>query len=379
MNLSLNDYTAELSKNYIKKSQKTGEIISDSKPRMYMFFMLSLLLLVLSYFILRSFLLIILNSLVFVILFSPVYNGIKKVLRSKVISSAVATFLVILVILVPVVFLFGETINESATLYAKLSPKLKDIDLFQKDCDTYLCKLNTQVSAMLESSGQKLNLMNAATELGKKTYLFVFNSLMKIPSMIFNFFIMVFLIFFMFIEKDKIMEYILKAIPFDERHKHKFVEHIRDTMYAVVFGQIVVAIIEGILGGLGLYLFGVPSPVLLGIVIAVLAILPMVGASLVWIPASLYLIINGIIDSQHMMILNGILLALYSFVIINFVDLILKPKIIGDRASMHPVLIFLGILGGLEVFGFSGLVLGPAILCISVKMIEFYEEEKQMW
>ena len=133
--------------------------------------------------------------------------------------------------------------------------------------------------------------------------------------------------------------------------------------------MILIAIIQGAVGALGLWLFRAPSPVILGIVMVILIILPVVGAVLIWLPIAIIKILQGDM-------FNGIGLLLFGILILSTIDNFIRPKIIGTRAKIHPVIILIGVLGGIELFGIIGMVLGPLILGILSVFLEFYIQEK---
>ena len=147
--------------------------------------------------------------------------------------------------------------------------------------------------------------------------------------------------------------------------------------YAVIYGSIIIAIIQGTLGGIGFAIFGVPSPLLWGVVMIFASLIPYIGSSIIWFPAALMLIFNGYFNSEINPIIKGILLILYGILIVGTADNILKPKIIGDKGGLHPVLVLLGVVGGLSFLGFIGMFVGPIILAMLVVFIKIYEEEKQ--
>ena len=142
-----------------------------------------------------------------------------------------------------------------------------------------------------------------------------------------------------------------------------------DVIYATIYGVIITAIIQGIIGTIGLLIFGVQNPILWGMVMIILAMLPFVGAGLVWFPAAIIKIAGGDL-------FNGFGLLFYGLFIVSTIDNMIRPKLIGARANIHPVVILLGVLGGLAVFGLMGLIIGPLCLSILMVFIDFYVSEK---
>jgi predicted PurR-regulated permease PerM len=216
----------------------------------------------------------------------------------------------------------------------------------------------------------------------EKVSTFVINSasafLLSIPVMIINFFIMIFIIFYLLKDGKVMYERLEEFIPLKGHHRKSVLKKISDVTYAVVYGQLFVAIIQGSLGGLGFLMFGVQSPLLWAVVMSLLALLPWVGPPVVWLPAALFQIINGILQSDNGLITSGILLILYGLLIVGTIDNILRPKLIGERGGIHPILALIGVIGGLQLFGFIGIFIGPIILAIIMALIKIYEEEKNI-
>ena len=165
-------------------------------------------------------------------------------------------------------------------------------------------------------------------------------------------------------------------MPLKSKYRKHVFKKLNDMAYAVIYGSIIIAIIQGALGGIGFLMFGLPSPILWGIVMMFASLIPYVGSSLIWLPASLILIFSGYVNSDSTLMVKGILFILYGVFIIGTIDNILKPKIIGDKGGLHPVLVLLGVVGGLNLLGFIGVIIGPIVLAMLVTFIGIYEEEK---
>jgi predicted PurR-regulated permease PerM len=143
-----------------------------------------------------------------------------------------------------------------------------------------------------------------------------------------------------------------------------------------MYGSILIAVIQGALGALGFWIFGIESFFIWGMVMAIFALVPFVGTAIIWIPAALYLIAKGTTSGNMTLVWHGVGLLLYGVFIISSADNLLKPKLIGDRAGMHPVVVLLGVLGGLSLFGFAGFLIGPLILAAMTSFADIYQKEK---
>ncbi len=139
-------------------------------------------------------------------------------------------------------------------------------------------------------------------------------------------------------------------------------------IHAVIHGQFTTALLQGIIGGIALWVFGIPNPIFLGFLMFLLSFLPIVGSALVWIPSALWLLVQNHTYA-------GIGLLAFGFLILINIDNFVRPKLIHNNTNLHPVFVFLGVLGGLEAFGFSGILLGPIVLLMLTVLVRFYREE----
>ena len=359
--------------------QKKGDIINLKEYRKYLLFALIIGLIWVSFLVIKDFIITILNAVVIAIIFYPLYNIIKKGVRQRHVAAAITTLFIIAVIAIPLAFMITGIVKESQNIYSQIkegyesggfSSNLIDID---QGCEGGFCKLKEKAILSIEEYSLKERALESIQAIGKKMYTNSFTYAMEVPSKIIALLMLIIIVFFLLIEKEKIMAHVERILPLNNVQQNHLITQIKDTIYGVVLGQIVVAVLEGIVGGIGLWLFGVPDPILLGIIIGIFALLPVVGASLVWIPATIYLIVTGIMSSQTPMLMNGIFLLIYCFVLINFIELILKPKLMSSKASVHTVIILIGIIGGLKLFGTGGFILGPLVLSILIKIFEIQE------
>jgi predicted PurR-regulated permease PerM len=131
------------------------------------------------------------------------------------------------------------------------------------------------------------------------------------------------------------------------------------------------------LAGIGYFIFGITSPILLTMLTIIASFIPFLGAALVWLPVSIAMLINGIITGSNSLMLRAGGLMLYGALVVSTIDNFLRPKIIGKRARVHPLVILLGVFGGLALFGFVGIIIGPFLLTLFIASLKIYEQEKE--
>jgi predicted PurR-regulated permease PerM len=140
---------------------------------------------------------------------------------------------------------------------------------------------------------------------------------------------------------------------------------IGDTVFAVIYGTGVGAVAQGLLGGMMFWFLGLPAPLLWGVMMALLSLMPVLGAFVIWIPAAVFLALAGSWG-------KAVVLAVWGVTVIGTIDNLLCPLLVGNRLKRHTVLVFISIVGGLIVFGVSGLILGPVVITTTTGMLEIW-------
>lgn len=194
------------------------------------------------------------------------------------------------------------------------------------------------------------------------------NILRNTLMFIINFFIMLFSLFFIFRDGESYYTRLMDVLPFSHDFKMSVTRRLADTFYAVINGIFFVAILQGFMTGLGFALFGVPFAVFWGVCAAFFALLPVGGAALVWGSGAVYLFLSG-------ETLNGVLLIVWGMLLVSLPDNFLKPLLIGKKARLPTFFLFLGILGGLKVYGLLGILIGPLIVTLLTAFLQIYQEE----
>jgi len=310
----------------------------------------------------------------------PIYKLINKKIKNKNLASLIATIIVIFLIVIPIFFVLNTVSREAYFLYLTSKQKVFTGDFFGGKCieesNDLGCGIANYFKTLFSDPKTKYYW---DTTIKKATDFFVehlSSFLFSIPILILNFFIMIFVTFFFFRDGNLVVKKVEDLLPLKTAHKKSVFAKFNDVTFAVIYGSIIIAVIQGALGGIGFFAVGINSPLTWAIIMMFFALMPYVGATVIWLPAALFLMFSGYMESNTLIIVKGILLVLYGVFIIGLADNFLKPKIIGDKAGVHPVLVLLGVLGGLKFFGFIGIIVGPVLLALLVTFIKIYEEEK---
>jgi predicted PurR-regulated permease PerM len=211
-----------------------------------------------------------------------------------------------------------------------------------------------------------------ATTLGTNVGLFLAKQLRSIPSnlasFLIHFFLMILVIYYIFRDGVRLKDYISDLLPFPMGQQELVVGKFREMGRAVIIGNGLSGIIQGVLAGLGFAFSGLGSPFLWGTIAGFMAFLPIIGASVVFIPATLILVLQG---------KSGLAFGylIYNLIYSGIIEYVIKPRLIGKGMHMNPLLVFIGILGGLKLFGILGVVYGPLIMTIFLTLAEIYRLE----
>jgi predicted PurR-regulated permease PerM len=194
--------------------------------------------------------------------------------------------------------------------------------------------------------------------------------LKNIATFIFDLFVMIFALFYFFRDADEIIHGVHKILPFDAEHRDAMIVQARDLISASVTTSLIIAAIQGVLGGLGFVLVGLPTPLFWGVAMAFFSLVPVVGSGLIFVPAALWLGFTG-----HWG--RALLLLVICAGVTTLVDNVLRPILLGGRTELSGLFIFISVVGGVAVFGMLGLVLGPILVATAASVLAVYMKRSE--
>ena len=194
--------------------------------------------------------------------------------------------------------------------------------------------------------------------------------LKNIAAFVFDLFVMIFAMFYFFRDARKILPAVRSIMPFDAVHQDAMIVQIRELISASVSTSLVVAAVQGALGGLGFVIVGLPAAVFWGVAMAFFSLVPVIGSGLIFVPASLWLVFTG-----HWW--RAIVLLAICAGISTIVDNVLRPVLLGGRTELSGLVIFISVLGGVHLFGMLGLVLGPILVAMAAGVLSVYQESAE--
>lgn len=184
-------------------------------------------------------------------------------------------------------------------------------------------------------------------------------------------FVMLFALFFLLRDGHVLGRQVRDLLPLPERERDRLLSETRDLVIASVGAGLLVAAVQGTIGGVAFWLLGIRAPVVWGVVMAICSLIPIVGSALVWVPTALWLLLSGDVG-------RGLILVLVGVLGISMADNVLRPLLLSGRTSASGLVIFLGLLGGVSAFGFIGLVLGPIILVTAGNLLAVFTRKVEL-
>jgi len=222
--------------------------------------------------------------------------------------------------------------------------------------------LNLDLDAMLLPAVKKglAGLLNYSTGIVRNFVVFMFKLVL-----------MVIMLFFFYKDGARFLERFWTGVAISERLRNNIVAMISRVLGAVMYGIVLTCLVQGALGGLGFWVAGLPSPLLFGALMAICALIPVVGTALVWLPGALYLLMHG-------QTISALLLTAWCVVAVSSIDNVIRPLFISGFARLHMLIIILGVLGGVLAFGITGVVAGPLILALALVFSDEYRVKGQL-
>jgi predicted PurR-regulated permease PerM len=363
-------------KGLTKKEQKGkfgGFLIIEKLPGYFLLICLA----VVFYFlltILRPFITVIFVGAVLTVSFYPVYKFFSKLFRRmNRLASLASCLLVVLVILVPlsvfILLLAGEAFDTYQLIQLKINSGVFD-KYFQWEDGGFFFDLKKQIEPIVdvESIDLKKNIISAAQGLSSFLVSQTANLVKGVSGIAVSLIVMLFSMYYFFKDGDVLIRRAEKLSPLPAVYDSELFAKLKSMIKAVVFGVFLTAIAQGLVGGIGFAIIGIPSPVFWGTAIAFFSLVPVVGTALIWVPASIILALLGSYGSALFILLWGIFA-------IGSVDNLLRPYLIGGKVHTYPLMTFLVVLGGVMTMGLKGVVIGPLVLVLLMSFLHIYEAE----
>lgn len=300
----------------------------------------------------------------------PLYRKAVTLLRGRTgLAASVMTLVTLFLVIGPTMALLAVLTSQAVDLYQWASEGIKSgaaSDLWNKLTGYVSQKILAH--PLLADLDVKGIFIKGISQFSSSLASQVGSVLRDTVLLVVNLLIMLIALFFFFRNGENYYQATMDLLPFTREQKQSIAQKFHDTFTAVINGVFLIALGQGVMTGIGFALFRVPFPVFWGFLAALLALLPIGGAALVWIPGALFLLLTGAT-------LQGVLLVAWGAVLVSLPDNFLKPMLIGRKAKLPTFFLFLGILGGLQVYGFLGILFGPLVVTLLTAFVQIYREE----
>ena len=334
------------------------------REKLQTFFFLSLLLGIstLVIFVFLPYLTVIIVSGTLAVVLYPLYRRIMRVIPRETLASLITVLIALLVIFIPL-FMFGAAVvTQAGELYFSIADGAKDTDFVNQAVLLIQEKLKLFAPQATFDFDESLKQL-LGWILGKVGVIFS-----EVTSFILGFVLSMLALYYFLKDGKKLEEMLIALSPLKDTDDREIFHKINKAVHSVIWGTIVVALVQGVLVATGFYIFGVPNGALWGAFAAIAALIPFVGTTIVVLPAVLYLFIIG-----NSLAATGLII--WGATAVGLVDNILTPKLIAHGTRLHPLLILFSVLGGLSLFGPSGFLIGPLLLSLFFALLDIYQKQ----
>ena len=299
-------------------------------------------------------------SLVLAVLCTPLQRWLEAKLKRPGLAAAVSVVVVGLIVL-----LAGTLVGQRLVVQASKGAELLDAKVNSGEW-RHLLEQPPQLARLAAWIEAQIDLPAAVKTLAEWLSTFAGSLLRGSAFQAMSVGLTFYFLFFFLRDRSAVLRSFRELVPLPEMETDRLLARVGETVYATVYGSLVVAFAQGLLGGLMFWWLDLPAPVLWGVIMALLALVPMLGAFLVWIPATLLLAAQG--HWGH-----ALLLSLWGVLVVGTIDNLLRPILVGNRLKLHTLLVFISVVGGLILFGPAGLVLGPVVLTLTTGLLEIWK------
>ncbi len=289
----------------------------------------------------------------------PLHEWLRRRLHNRSIVAGATVLIVTIIVVVPAGWVARQIVHEA----------VQSVEQIQSDIasERWLnaLKRNPRFAPAMDWLKREINVREQLESVGddvmKSARGLVSGSIYAVTGLL----ITLFLLFYFFRDRERILEGLHEFVPLSRGETDQLMRRVRETIHASIYGTLTVALLQGTLGGLMFWFLGLPAPLLWGAVMAVLAILPILGTTIVWLPAAVFLALEG--DYQ-----KALILAAWGALAIGLIDNLVYPLLVKDKLRLHAVPVFISVLGGLIVFGVAGVILGPVVLAVAVALLDIW-------
>ncbi len=308
-------------------------------------------------------------AIVLVIVFQPAHKLICRRIKRPSLSALISCLLVVLVVVLPLALLATAVVQELAKVVPNLPSQFSQVSNQQPAVVTKISEW-IQNQFGINTAGFQEYVVEQLRHQSEQLLGAFFGLMRNVVGGIVKAFFVVFTMYYLFRDGDKIVAKLPAVLPLSREQSESIITRTQAVVSASVYGVVTIAALQGLLGGLAFWILGIPSPILWAVLMTFVCMIPLLGSFLVWLPLSIYLMLNG-----HWT--KAILLIIWGAVIVSTIDNFLRPKLVGNQTRLHELFIFFSVLGGISVFGLLGIVLGPVVLAITLGLLQTFRRSAE--
>lgn len=298
-------------------------------------------------------------ALTLAVMFTPLQRWLESKLKHPNLAALTSILLIGSIVIIPTL-LIGEQLLTQVVKGSQLVEARLNSGEWRR-----MFEAQPQLAPIVTKIEQYINFPDTIktlnTKLGDAAGAIVKGSIFQLIGLILVFY----MLFFLLRDRHWALKSITSLSPLPQAEMDKLFNRVGDTIHATVYGTFAIAAVQGTLGGLMFWLLDLPAPFLWGLVMSFLAIVPMLGTSIVWAPAALFLTLEGNWGS-------ALILSIWGMLIVGTIDNLLRPVFVGNRLKLHTILVFISVIGGLIHFGPAGIILGPVTLAVTIALLEIW-------
>ncbi len=312
--------------------------------------------------IIQPFVQVLLWAMVLAIVSHPLHIRLSRRVRNRDLCAVLTTLIVVLTALTPLVLIAIKLVDEAATAAPKLQAGAREL-LSPDSPYIHWLRERTGIGPLFDPEFLAERIKALSTAVASRAL----GTIGSILGVVIQGIFVLLTVYYLLRDADKVVATLKGFIPIDQEQSSQILQRTNEIIFASLYGVLMIAGLQAILGGLAFWVSGVPSPMLWSVMMFFLSMIPMAGSFIVWVPATIWLLATG-----HW--IKALLLALWCALVIGMMDNLLRPKLVGQRTRLHELVVFFSVLGGLQVFGVLGLVVGPVVIAIALALVDVFRQ-----
>lgn len=324
---------------------------------------------VVTFLVMEPFLTSILVAAVLATLFFGLYNRLLRFFGGRSgFSATIILFLVGFLVIIPVIVITMLVVGEATSALAALSAGNHSLADVARSLEAWLLRFPS-ISEYIQMNDIRIEDMLGNISGSSGAVLSFLQTLYGgVAGFVFWIFSLFFTLFYFLVDGERAVRFLKRVSPLADDEDEELMRDFVSMSRAVIKGSLIIAVVQGVLGGIGFAVAGLPSPAIWGTVMGIFSLIPFIGTGIVWFPAGLWLLFSG--DTWQ-----GVFLLLYGMSIVSTVDNVLRPKLVGRDTQIPPLLVFFSTIGGLSLFGIAGFLIGPIVVSFFLALVRIYNRE----